>query len=110
MLASRIAHRCPHAFHKDLKGKGDDIHLNSRRSAHSAGPSRDLAVAGLFVSFSPFSVLVFTKRLRGCWFCGLGEGLCGYVRRVLGFQVGLRTLWKRFFGLIPCDLPCVASV
>ena len=86
------------------------IVIISRRSAHSAGPSRDLAVAGLFVSFSPFSVLVFTKRLRGCWFCGLGEGLCGYVRRVLGFQVGLRTLWKRFFGLIPCDLPCVASV
>ena len=28
------------------------------RSAHSASPSRDLPVAGLFVSFSPFSVLV----------------------------------------------------
>ena len=30
----------------------------ARRSAHSAGPSRDLAVAGLFVSFSLFSVLI----------------------------------------------------
>ena len=63
----------------------------SRRSAHSAGPSRDLAVAGLFVSFSPFSVLGLFVVFEGLYVLWIGGG---YVKRVLGYSVVLRTLWK----------------
>ena len=61
------------------------------RSAHSASPSRDLPVAGLFVSFSPFSVLGLFVVFEGLYVLWIGGG---YVKRVLGYSVVLRTLWK----------------
>ena len=61
------------------------------RSAHSASPSRDLPVAGLFVSFSPFSVLGFFVVFEGLYVLWIGGG---YVKRVLGYSVVLWTLWK----------------
>ena len=61
------------------------------RSAHSASPSRDLPVAGLFVWFSPFSVLGLFVVFEGLYVLWIGGG---YVKRVLGYSVVLRTLWK----------------
>ena len=61
------------------------------RSAHSASPSRDLPVAGLFVSFSPFSVLGLFVVFEGLYVLWIGGG---YVKRVLGYLVVLRALWK----------------
>ena len=61
------------------------------RSAHSASPSRDLPVAGLFLSFSLFSVLGLFVVFEGLYVLWIGGG---YVKRVLGYSVVLRTLWK----------------
>ena len=65
------------------------------RSAHSASPSRDLPVAGLFVSFSPFSVLGLFVVFEGLYVLWIGGG---YVKRVLGYLVVRGTLldptWK----------------
>ena len=57
------------------------IYVYSRRSAQSAGPSRDLAVAGLFVSFSPFSVLGLFVVFEGLYVLWIGGGC---VKQVLG--------------------------
>ena len=65
--------------------------LIAGRSAHSASPSRDLPVAGLFVSFSPFSVLGLFVVFEGLYVLWIGGG---YVKRLLGYSVVLRTLWK----------------
>ena len=98
----------------------------SERSAHSAGPSRDLSVAGLFFRLIVFLCMYFIGCLRDRWYDGLGEGCFGYVFLWPGqngttlsalplnltFVVsemwdilgGPGSLWKRFLGPIPFHL------